>query len=406
MRTSCQRPRIISTLLFLMAREVIVGGIGSGSSTMNSRREDGARQGSLECCVHTESVIDAVPVEMSELLESGADAAVASAPSPSGKCLMLIHTRRARLSTVLARQTGGWTAVLLVDLDIQVEGPSPRCDGSFAQLKVWDSSNGAAYQSAFSYWGGWLNVTTAEQAASAPADRGGGGEAGFGRLRQHTIVLPAAANYWLEVMYDSEGYMGFLDKEEGFKLPPDMLVLEPKRTSFDPWLHAPASLFNRTTTPSSSPTCDCDGARRRNLYQSWPGYWTEGRTEYVPLFRPRFTSWAPAPDFDGAQPSHARNLLRRIPGGILTSGTSRQRTLHQDLLMILGPSFGGVEGRAGEASAAFRASEHPHSLDPSPNLVELRPETRVKFFWNDVELTFRVDPTEEPRRAGAGVGAG
>jgi hypothetical protein len=130
--------------------------------------------GSLECCNHIDDVRVAAHVDVSELGGVGADPAGVSVRSPSGQCRMHIHVRRARLSAMYSRD-GGKGAGLLVDLDVQVKGPSPRCDGSFAHLKVWDSSDGVLYRSAFSYWGGWLNITTVEHAKAAPPDQGGGG---------------------------------------------------------------------------------------------------------------------------------------------------------------------------------------------------------------------------------------
>ena len=133
------------------------------------------RHGSLECCNHIDDVRVAAHVDVSELGGLGADPAGVSARSPSGQCRMHIHVSRARLSAMYARD-GGKGAGLLVDLDVQVKGPSPRCDGSFAHLKVRDSSGGVAYRSAFSYWGGWLNITTVKHAEAAPPDQGGGRE--------------------------------------------------------------------------------------------------------------------------------------------------------------------------------------------------------------------------------------
>ena len=83
--------------------------------------------------------------------------------------MMYIQVRQARLSAMYARD-GRMRAGLLVDLDVQVKGPRPRCDGSFAHIKVWDSADGMKYRSAFSYSGGWLNITTVEHAAAAPPD--------------------------------------------------------------------------------------------------------------------------------------------------------------------------------------------------------------------------------------------
>ena len=338
---------------------------------MDTWRARNSRDKSLMCCTHIEDVRVAASVNVSELRGIGAGPEGVSAPSPSGACRMHIIVRRARLSAIYSRN-GGMGAGLLVDLDVQVKGPSPRCDGSFAHLKVWDSSKGMAYRSAFSYWGGWLNITTVEHAASAPPDRGGGErgcESKGERLRQHTIVLPAEGSYLLEVMYDSEGYIGFLDKQEGLKLSPEMVnQIEPVRTVIDPWLDAPASCFSKAI-PDSSPGCECNEARQHHLHQSWPGYWAKDRTEYVPLFRTRLNHWAPCSS--GEQSLAAQTLLRRIPGGLLISGTSRQRGLYHDIVRILG--FRRVFGWADEAKEACRI--------PPFDLIEQRPETRVKFSW-------------------------
>ena len=140
---------------------------GGTRQSMDAWREHKAR--SLECCTQIDDVRVAAPVDLSELRGVGAAPAGVIAPGPSHECHMLIHVRQARLGAMYARD-GRMGAGLLLDIDIQVKGPSPRCDGSFAHIKVWDSSNGVGYRSAFSYWGGWLNVTTVEHAAAAPPD--------------------------------------------------------------------------------------------------------------------------------------------------------------------------------------------------------------------------------------------
>ena len=368
---------------------------GDTRPSMDIWRAQNARRLSFKCCTHFDDVRNAAPVDLSELRGIGAEPAGVSAPSPSGQCRMHIHVRRVRLSTMHARD-GSLGSGLLVDLDVQVKGPSPRCDGSFAHLKVWDSSNGISYRSAFSYWGGWLNITTVEHAASAPPDREERGRGdGGGRLRHHTIVLPAEGRYWLEVLYDSEFYIGLLDKGEGFKLPPEMLEqLEPARTVIEEWLNVPAACFSKANL-ASSPGCGCDGAgRRRHLYQSWPGYWAENRTLYVPLFHPLATRWAPGPS--GVHSSAARHLLRRFSGVLLVSGTSRQRALYVDILMILGSKR--VDGRADDVKLAADYHRHPSVL------IEPRPETRVKFFrtvpmddfngWGRIDEHHRTDYME------------
>ena len=310
---------------------------GGTRQAMDAWREHKAR--SLECCTQIDDVRVAAPVDLSELRGVGAAPAGVIAPGPSHECHMLIHVRQARLGAMYARD-GRMGAGLLLDIDIQVKGPSPRCDGSFAHLKVWDSSNGVEYRSAFSYWGGWLNITTVEHAAAAPPDQGGEVRGGGGgeRLRQHTIVLPAEGSYWLEVMYDSEMYSSFLDSNEGLKF---SHKLQPVRTVVDPWLDVPVACFNKTI-PASSPGCDCDASRRR-LYRSYPGYWAENRTLYVPLFHPRVTRWAAPPSrrrlYDGTQQaevSFSELLLQRLPGGMMSFGTSRQRLMHQDMLWMFG----------------------------------------------------------------------
>lgn len=311
--------------------------------------KDTGRSNSFECCTHIDDVRIATLVNLSELRGIGADPAGVSAPSPSGACRMHIHVRRARLSAMHTRD-GGVGAGMLVDLDVQVKGPSPICDGSFAHVKVWDPSNGVEYRSAFSYWGGWLHITTVKDAATAPPDHGdgegdggGGGGGGGGRLRRHTIVLPAEGSYWLEVLYDSEMYTGFLDKFEGMKLPLEKReMLQPARTAIDPWLDVPASFFNQTMS-ASSPGCDCD-VKHRWLYKSWPGYWAKNRTLYVPLFHPQVNRWAAPPVGrrcldDGAHGPDCAALelmIDKVPGGLMILGNSRQRTLHFDMLGMLG----------------------------------------------------------------------
>ena len=86
------------------------------------------------------------------------------------------------------------------------------------------------------------------------------------------------------------------------------------------------------------------------MYQSWPGYWAKNRTVYVPLFHPRVSSWASrllAIDDGLLASDNVLNVQRpespalelmlgRVPGGLSILGTSRTRTLHYDMLGMLG----------------------------------------------------------------------
>ena len=373
-----RRAIVVAFLLLLTVGEI-------GSSMDFWREQNSRRFKSLECCTHIDDVSVAANVDPSELGGVGAEDEGVFAPSPSGECRMHIRVHRARLSAMYAVD-GRLGAGLLIDLDVHVRGPSPRCDGSFAHLKVWDSSNGVTYRSAFNYWGGWLNITTVDHAADAPPDQGGArGGGGRERLKQHTIVLPSAGPYWLEVMYDSEMYTGFLDRDEGLKLSPQVReMLQPARTVIDPWLDIPAACFNKAI-PASSPGCDCD-ARRSRMYQSWPGYWAENRTVYVPFFHPRVTRWAAPqqPSDQGLEggplvdSSILNSIMERAPGGMMIIGTSRQRTLHFDILDMIG--LGGL----------FKPSSDP--LDLALGWKGLMRGTRIGSLWLDVGFGFKQEP--------------
>ena len=226
------------------------------------------------------------------------------------------------------------------------------------------------------------------------SDATGGGGGGGERSRHHTIVLPAEGVYWLEVLYDSEGYTGFLDRGEGLKLPERKLKqLEPVRTVINPWLDVPAACFMKRI-PTSSPGCDCDDARRRRplRYQSWPGYWAEDRTEYVPFFRPQATRWVPRSD--GVQSPAARHLLRRVPGGLLVTGTSRQRAVYLDILRILSHSVREVLGWAGKGWAGNASAAHDWQHALPAHWFEQRPETKVGFFQSKLGLALHANASE------------
>lgn len=53
---------------------------------------------------------------------------------------------------------------LYVDVDIEVKGPTPNCDGSFVWFRIDSLGHGEHYQYDFAYWQSLLNITFVEDA--------------------------------------------------------------------------------------------------------------------------------------------------------------------------------------------------------------------------------------------------
>jgi hypothetical protein len=199
-------------------------------------------------------------------------------------------------------------------LEVSIAGPKKFCGGSYALVKVTQGVNATDFSHVFSFLSSTsLKTTELDQAKAGNFDDDDQ------PVQVYTLILPDPGHYDLTIDFQHRQHFGSLARLEGDGLP-GFLGDTPALKTFDNFLEAPAACFEAGAASAqpldSKLCCDCDEQRR---YFQTPGYWTGGRTSFVPFFRP------PA-DLE-IRPS----LEAHSPGGVMIAGSSRMRTIYYDI---------------------------------------------------------------------------
>jgi hypothetical protein len=240
----------------------------------------------------------------------------------------------------------------VLNMTIHVDGPQPKCDGSYAVIRVINKESD--FQTAFDYWLGNAEYTMFGQNRSLEEEP---------RTMSKQNFLPFTGSYGIDIKYKAIDYEGLLARNEGLNV--KNASRSESRLQVYPWI----SLSNSTKY------CAIECEHQISAGQQPSGGWMK-RQEFIPsLGHPTLKD----------RIGNVSNFLKEhSSAGVGIIGASRPRTIFNDILQLSGTD---VHRRPGKKAH--------HNLNATTDT-----DVPLHYFWYDPfsHLKFAKMSTVEKKR--------